>query len=178
MQTSSDKCCRNSCWVVFLLGKQVSSSLFSTKTTKCCSYFYPRMSDDSAEPPKKKLKTTDSQPACPYGAKCYRKNPQHLKDYSHPKVDASPGAKLPAPASSSTDCSTLPPCKYGVNCYRKNLLHFAEYWHPFKVSPQEVCQWTARVSTGQIDFSVDSFWFEQSVEMIVERPHVRTSEVA
>ena len=34
-------------------------------------------------------KATNSQLACKYGKKCYRRNPQHLKDYSHPKEDKS-----------------------------------------------------------------------------------------
>lgn len=89
--------------------------------------------------PAKKAKTTDV-PECPYGVRCYRKNPQHFIDFFHPKkteaktadaVDSTDGPssrKLP-----TTDDSSLPPCKYGEKCYRKNLMHFAEYSHPTKV---------------------------------------------
>lgn len=87
--------------------------------------------------PAKKTKTNDV-PECPYGAGCYRKNPQHFIDFFHPKktntddsvdsVDGPSTRKLP-----TTDDSALPPCKYGDKCYRKNLMHFAEYSHPTKV---------------------------------------------
>ena len=91
------------------------------------------MSSSSDEPPKKKLKGGHSLPTCPYGEKCYRKNPQHFKEYLHPDKNKTRTSSDDAPASSSANTSDLPPCKYGVNCYRKNLLHFAEYWHPFTV---------------------------------------------
>ncbi|WAQ94552.1 APLF-like protein [Mya arenaria] len=96
---------------------------------------------------KGKKKATDI-PECPYGARCYRKNPQHFIDFFHPKkaktsdtesnsdsgTDATDGpstssvSKLP-----TTDDSSLPPCKYGAKCYRKNLMHFAEFSHPTTV---------------------------------------------
>lgn len=91
---------------------------------------------------KTKKTKADQLPECPYGARCYRKNPQHFLEYSHPKksktdtsdsdaadvVDGPSRVKLP-----TTDDSALPPCKYGAKCYRKNLMHFAEYSHPTKV---------------------------------------------
>ncbi|XP_059146071.1 uncharacterized protein LOC131933308 [Physella acuta] len=84
--------------------------------------------------PNKKLKVDDSSPlpVCPYGARCYRKNPQHHKEFSHPAASSSvTDVPPPAPALSvPPDASLLPPCKYGASCYRKNLLHFAEFSHP------------------------------------------------
>ncbi|XP_045169852.2 uncharacterized protein LOC123532470 [Mercenaria mercenaria] len=87
--------------------------------------------------PAKKTKATDV-PECPYGARCYRKNPQHFIDFYHPKkskTDASDDATdgPSTPKLPSTDDSSLPPCKYGDKCYRKNLMHFAEYSHPTQV---------------------------------------------
>lgn len=82
------------------------------------------MADDIGMPAAKKVKTDSKThlPECPYGAKCYRKNPQHLKEYLHAdKGDA--GTK-------HIDTSKLPVCSFGAKCYRKNLLHFAEYSHP------------------------------------------------
>ncbi len=40
----------------------------------------------SSDLPKKRLppKAIPSRPSCPYGASCYRKNPQHLEDEAHP----------------------------------------------------------------------------------------------
>ncbi|GLH03756.1 Aprataxin and PNK-like factor [Gryllus bimaculatus] len=66
--------------------------------------------------------TTDStnkidRSKCKYGAQCYRKNPQHLQDFSHP---------------GDSDYSTIdnrPECQYGLACYRKNPLHRQHYKH-------------------------------------------------
>jgi len=45
-------------------------------------------------------------PVCVYGAKCYRKNPQHFKEYRHPKVgDADSGPKTPQISPSKSDFS-------------------------------------------------------------------------
>ncbi|KAL8622378.1 hypothetical protein ACOMHN_041706 [Nucella lapillus] len=97
--------------------------------------------------PLKKLKT-DARKPCPYGSVCYRKNPVHFQDFSHPGdkdhdpksattddgvVASTSGVGLPVAGfgtGSIADSSHLPPCKYGINCFRKNLLHFAEYSHP------------------------------------------------
>lgn len=89
--------------------------------------------------PAKKAKT-DSLPICPYGARCYRKNTQHFKDFSHSASDAdsskTAGSSTKVSASdalATVDMSKLPVCKYGASCYRKNLLHFAEFSHPTAV---------------------------------------------
>ncbi|XP_070211703.1 uncharacterized protein [Littorina saxatilis] len=76
--------------------------------------------------------TTPSTKVCPYGVACYRKNPAHFAEFSHPKDGAST-SKLDASldsAAASVGSSAFPPCMYGAKCYRKNLLHFAEYSHP------------------------------------------------
>lgn len=89
--------------------------------------------------PAKKAKidsVTVLQRPCPYGAKCYRKNPTHFQEFSHPvnSTDDGSGACSSSLADDNTvpliDSSSCPPCKYGAKCYRKNLLHFAEYSHP------------------------------------------------
>lgn len=86
---------------------------------------------DEEEPPTKKSKISSTLPVCPYGAKCYRKNPQHFKEYSHPGTSSKHDSSPPLKSSKSADESVkLPPCKYGASCYRKNLLHFAEFSHP------------------------------------------------
>ncbi|KAI8516100.1 hypothetical protein Bbelb_069130 [Branchiostoma belcheri] len=83
-------------------------------------------------PASKKLKTSDSDdlPLCPYGASCYRKNPQHFKEFRHPKDGETSQAVDRTDLSAVASTSGLPPCKYGANCYRKNLLHFAQFSHP------------------------------------------------
>lgn len=89
------------------------------------------MSDDEGPGSAKKAKTTGNSvlPPCPYGSRCYRKNPQHFKEYSHGdrSHDNTPGSSK---STVQIDTSKLPPCKYGAACYRKNLLHFAEFSHP------------------------------------------------
>ncbi|XP_067650642.1 uncharacterized protein [Haliotis asinina] len=85
-----------------------------------------------ADGPSAAKKAKTDLPKCPYGSRCYRKNPQHFLDFDHPKdgvKDTKP--KLP-------DSTSLPPCQYGAKCYRKNLLHFAEFSHPTSVSAAAV----------------------------------------
>ena len=77
----------------------------------------------------------ESKPLCPYGNKCYRKNPIHFKEYDHPAAkaatsDSSSDESASQVAPVQIDTSKLPPCPFGSKCYRKNLLHFAEYSHP------------------------------------------------
>ena len=90
------------------------------------------MADDSDAPAAKKAKTDDKAstsalPMCPYGEKCYRKNPVHFKEFAHP----SKGGKKPE-STVQIDTSKLPACPFRTSCYRKNLLHFAQYSHPVK----------------------------------------------
>lgn len=83
--------------------------------------------------PAKKAKTdptpTDQRP-CPYGSRCYRKNPKHFEEYSHPDADSTDTTTSTSTDHAFFDSTGLPPCKYGAKCYRKNLLHFAEFSHP------------------------------------------------
>ena len=73
---------------------------------------------------------------CPYGARCYRKNPDHFVEFSHPKKAKVEDTKDSDPKDSAPkiDDDGLPPCKYGASCYRKNLMHFAEFSHPTAVT--------------------------------------------
>ncbi|CAF1063482.1 unnamed protein product [Didymodactylos carnosus] len=57
------------------------------------------MSDKGASPEKKKKTDTSSLPQCPYGAKCYRKNPLHFREYLHSAV-------APEPSSTTTVSTT------------------------------------------------------------------------
>ncbi|XP_062589325.1 uncharacterized protein LOC134250975 [Saccostrea cucullata] len=89
--------------------------------------------------PAKKPKTS-ALPVCPYGARCYRKNPEHFKEFSHPptKTDASSSDDgTNDDTKPSLNDKSLPPCKYGASCYRKNLLHFAEYSHPTVIKSKD-----------------------------------------
>ncbi|XP_028828140.1 aprataxin and PNK-like factor isoform X2 [Denticeps clupeoides] len=72
--------------------------------------------------------------ACPYGSSCYRKNPLHFKECSHPgDSDFEEEA-----AEDEEEDDDRPECPYGTDCYRKNPLHKKEYKHtkpPVRTSP-------------------------------------------
>ncbi|XP_067115533.1 aprataxin and PNK-like factor isoform X2 [Osmerus mordax] len=62
---------------------------------------------------------------CPYGKECYRKNPLHFQECSHPgDSDYEEDSK-----EEEEDDSDRPECPYGIDCYRKNPLHRKEYKH-------------------------------------------------
>jgi hypothetical protein len=58
-------------------------------------------------------------PPCRYGPSCYRKNPDHFREFSHPQGHVN-----------CVVINSLPPCRYGPSCYRKNPDHFREFSHP------------------------------------------------
>uniref|UniRef100_A0A096M440 PBZ-type domain-containing protein n=1 Tax=Poecilia formosa TaxID=48698 RepID=A0A096M440_POEFO len=57
--------------------------------------------------------------ACPYGKDCYRKNPLHFQESSHP-----------GDADYEEEDDERPECPYGAACYRKNLVHRKQFRHP------------------------------------------------
>ncbi|XP_040891364.1 aprataxin and PNK-like factor [Toxotes jaculatrix] len=58
---------------------------------------------------------------CPYGKDCYRKNPFHFQECSHPgDTDYE---------EEEEEEADRPECPYGTDCYRKNPLHRKEYKH-------------------------------------------------
>ena len=53
-----------------------------------------RQAEDSVDSDNKRKPPLDSRPKCFFGLKCYRRNPEHFKDYSHPHLEnlkSSPG---------------------------------------------------------------------------------------
>ncbi|CAH1972914.1 unnamed protein product [Acanthoscelides obtectus] len=63
---------------------------------------------------------------CWYGTSCYRKNPIHRQDFSHPgdtDYDSDPE-------------DDRPPCPFGNACYRTNMLHRRQYKHPGRPAPK------------------------------------------
>ncbi|KAL7852408.1 hypothetical protein SRHO_G00181930 [Serrasalmus rhombeus] len=62
---------------------------------------------------------------CPYGTSCYRKNPVHFQECSHPGDDDFEEEL----SNSNEDDDDRPECPYGTDCYRKNPLHKKEYKH-------------------------------------------------
>ncbi|KAF4520985.1 hypothetical protein B566_EDAN002481 [Ephemera danica] len=83
----------------------------------------------SANPPQ--ATAQPQRQSCKYGQSCYRKNPQHRLDFSHPGDADFVVVTAPAPGSK-------PACPYGSNCYRKNPQHIQDYDHtqpPTATSP-------------------------------------------
>jgi hypothetical protein len=72
-------------------------------------------------------KKPDTREVCQYGEKCYRTNPDHLKQYQHP----SSKAKLTKKTS-----KTKIPCTFGAKCTRQSSVHLATYSHPSKSKSQ------------------------------------------
>jgi hypothetical protein len=71
-------------------------------------------------------KKKDTRQVCQYGEKCYRTNPDHLKQYQHPSSKTKP--KLPKTKSA---------CKLGSKCNRQSSVHLATYSHPSKSQSQD-----------------------------------------
>ncbi|CAF0973497.1 unnamed protein product [Adineta steineri] len=65
----------------------------------------------------------DAREPCQYGEKCYRTNPDHLKQYQHPTVKSK---------SKLTKSKTKPPCTFGSKCNRQSSVHLANFSHPSK----------------------------------------------
>ncbi|XP_026869502.2 aprataxin and PNK-like factor isoform X2 [Electrophorus electricus] len=64
---------------------------------------------------------------CPYGTSCYRKNPVHFMECSHPGDDDYEEEWGHEDGGDGDD--SRPECPYGTDCYRKNHLHKKEYKH-------------------------------------------------
>ncbi|NWV86302.1 APLF factor, partial [Dasyornis broadbenti] len=62
---------------------------------------------------------------CMYGSGCYRKNPIHFQQFSHPGDDDYHDMETMA----QDDSDNRPECPYGTACYRKNPQHKLEYKH-------------------------------------------------
>ncbi|XP_051558645.1 aprataxin and PNK-like factor isoform X3 [Myxocyprinus asiaticus] len=72
---------------------------------------------------------------CPYGGSCYRKNPVHFQESSHPG-----DSDYEEEEADDDGDDDRPECPYGTHCYRKNPLHKKEYKHtksPPKNSPDD-----------------------------------------
>ncbi|XP_069787881.1 aprataxin and PNK-like factor isoform X2 [Narcine bancroftii] len=65
----------------------------------------------------------DKRRACVYGSNCYRKNPVHFQEFSHPG-----DADYEDPLAGGEE-DDKPQCPFGTACYRKNPQHKKEYKH-------------------------------------------------
>lgn len=91
-------------------------------------------SSSSSPKPAATTSTADARPVCKYGAKCYRSNADHLKQFQHPSSTPKP-AKAPEAESSSK-----PPCTFGSKCFRTSATHLATYSHPPKTGGKEAAE--------------------------------------
>ncbi|KFR14353.1 Aprataxin and PNK-like factor, partial [Opisthocomus hoazin] len=62
---------------------------------------------------------------CMYGTGCYRKNPIHFQQFSHPNDDDYHETEI----VTRDNNDNRPECPYGTACYRKNPQHKLEYKH-------------------------------------------------
>ena len=62
-----------------------------------------RQAEDSVDSDNKRKPPLDSRPKCFFGLKCYRRNPEHFKDYSHPHLE---NLKSPPDEDTSTILKT------------------------------------------------------------------------
>ncbi|MEE6474493.1 hypothetical protein FKM82_010401 [Ascaphus truei] len=69
--------------------------------------------------------TTRKRIPCMYGESCYRKNPAHLQEFSHPGDSDYRDVE----SASQDDSDDRPECPYGTDCYRKNPMHKLQYQH-------------------------------------------------
>ncbi|XP_041790342.1 aprataxin and PNK-like factor isoform X2 [Chelmon rostratus] len=112
-------------------------------TTRACAVSQPENGDRKLKNGQQMTKRAESvgsdgssasKPApskrqlCPYGKDCYRKNPVHFQECSHPgDTDYEEEEE-----EEETEEADLPECPYGTDCYRKNPLHRKEYKHTKK----------------------------------------------
>uniref|UniRef100_A0A8C5IIV4 PBZ-type domain-containing protein n=1 Tax=Junco hyemalis TaxID=40217 RepID=A0A8C5IIV4_JUNHY len=79
----------------------------------------------SADASESSKKMQHKRTPCKYGSGCYRKNPIHFQQFSHPNDDDYHNMEMVAQGD---DDSRLE-CPYGTACYRKNPQHKLEYKH-------------------------------------------------
>ncbi|CAF1052333.1 unnamed protein product [Adineta ricciae] len=126
------------------LKRQLSEEADQSKKTDDTSNQQPSMSDTSstAKPvdsdngetfdsvPSKKHKSQGKpRVRCPYGKSCYRKNPAHRAEQSHPGDSDCEDDKETEDEDKKSDDADKPSCPYGKSCYRQNPQHKREYKH-------------------------------------------------
>ncbi|KFQ18086.1 Aprataxin and PNK-like factor, partial [Merops nubicus] len=79
----------------------------------------------SADAPESSKQIKHKRTPCMYGTGCYRKNPIHFQQFSHPNDDDYHEAGMVTQENNDN----RPECPYGTACYRKNPQHKLEYKH-------------------------------------------------
>ncbi|CAF0783466.1 unnamed protein product [Adineta steineri] len=82
-------------------------------------------------PPPKKMKPGGKRrPICQFGATCYRKNPTHRAEHSHPGDDDYDESKKFNDMDDMDDNDAdKPDCPFGKSCYRQNPQHKRDFKH-------------------------------------------------
>ncbi|CAF2932977.1 unnamed protein product [Rotaria sp. Silwood2] len=76
------------------------------------------------------VKSSDKpRPVCPYGASCYRKNPLHRTEQSHPDDSDYDDEKKTNNDNKDDNDVDKAQCPYGKSCYRQNPQHKRDYKH-------------------------------------------------
>lgn len=83
-------------------------------------------SDIASEPECSGPSLLPKRKPCEYGLKCYRKNPQHKSEFSHP---GDQDFWDPLCDNVDADLDTRPECEFGLLCYQKNNIHRRKFAH-------------------------------------------------
>ena len=78
--------------------------------------------------------------ACKYGESCYRTNPVHKTEYSHPGDDDYTESQEEEEENIVPD-DEKPECQYGTSCYRQNPQHKRDFKHtqpPHVDTPEKI----------------------------------------
>ena len=95
---------------------------------------------------------------CAYGKSCYRKNPDHFNEYSHPG-----DADYFSHSSSEDDNDdNRPECEFGLQCYRKNPTHKRKYKHTRRMTPKRVATKQKKDKNNNADDDEDEYDIDDS----------------
>ena len=134
-----------------------NSAEFSIETEKLVNDDVESETDDSkTKESHENIKSADFREGCPYLDKCYRKNPAHRKEFSHPG-----------------DSDWLQgECEYGTNCYRKNKAHRSRFTHTKRQARNQA----KRVKYNHSDDEEDSDNFDDLTDEDEDEDYVDSSE--
>nr|CAB3222546.1 aprataxin and PNK-like factor [Phallusia mammillata] len=105
------------------------------------------------------IPTNPSRESCAYGHSCYRRNPTHFQEFSHPG-----DADYVSPPNSdvSDDGDSRPECEYGLQCYRKNPIHRRQFKHSRRVTPKRATTRKTKRRDDDDDSDEDDYDLEDS----------------
>ncbi|KAJ6659589.1 hypothetical protein lerEdw1_018558 [Lerista edwardsae] len=96
--------------------------------------------------------TKSKRTPCQYGKSCYRKNPIHFQEFSHPGDSDYHDMKT----VTQTANDSRPECPYGTACYRKNPQHKLEYKHTLPPEPERRQKRLKAIKKGRSVLNDDS----------------------